>query len=627
MKKKNSFTKVSFILFFCFVLKCQTLIGMPIVNSVSPVSGVQTGGNVVTVSGSGFSGATNVDFGLTPAVIFNVINDSTISATVPAGVPGTVDVRITAAGQSATSPSDFYTYMASGWHGIISAMAIDQVALFNTTTNTFDILIPMSADSLASVITPDGKYIYTANTLPPGFSVIDAATNTIINTVPTMVGSGAFDIVVNPTGTRIYISNNSSGFVTVVDTSTNSVVTDIFVEPNIGPLSMTPDGSTLFVGGFSSGEVTPIDTIMNTVGTAIPAGVFPGKVSIAPSGQKAFIPVFFTDTVLVMDVATRTITNTIFLPPGSGPYGSSLLPNGKKLYVVNITLNTLSVIDVDSETLTTTITLPVMPLNSIPFRSLPRLGQGNSPFWAAATPDSKKVYVISQTNHSVIPIDTATDTVGVPFDDGFEGTFEDLVISPDPAPVAAFSANVVAAGAAATFDASSSLSPIGTVVSYAWDFGDGNTLTTASPEINHIYALPGNYNVTLTVTNTAGTSTSKVFSSGFMSNYGGPTAVITHNIQSLQAPPTNLKGVQKKCQFISQTDYVNVLTWNPPAFGGEPAFYAIYRDTLANQIATVPGNGPLVFRDHNRMKNVTYTYYVVAVSASGVSSAPATVVF
>jgi YVTN family beta-propeller protein len=606
---------------FCFVLSTQHVMGMPVVTSVSPNNGVVAGGNSVTINGSGFFGATQVDFGLRPATTFSVINDSTISATVPVGIPGTVDVRVTASGQSAVSRDDFYTYTAIGWQGIISALEIDQLALFSTATNTFDTLISTSDVSLASVMTPDGSYIYTANSNPPGFSVIDAATDATKTIIPTDVGSGAFDIVVNPLGTRIYISNNLSGFVTVVDTTTNSVIMDIAVQPNLGPLSITPDGSILYVSDFSSGTITLIDTDTNTVTGSISTGFFPGKVSITPDGQKAFIPVFFTDTVLVVDVATQTVTNSISLPSGSGPYGSSLLPNGTTLYVVNISLNTLSVIDVASETFTTTISLPFLLAAFPPFRGLPASDSGSGAFWSAATPDSKTVYVISETSNLVIPIDTQTNTVKTPFD-GVDGSFEDLTISPDPAPVAAFTATAQVAGTATTFDGSASLSPIGTIAFYTWDFGDGTMTTTANALINHVYAVPGNYTVILIVTNTAGTSITKVFSSGFMSNNGGPTASISHAIFVPQEPPINLKGFQIKCQFLTQINYVNVLTWSAPSFGEKPAFYEIFRDSLTNQIGTVPGNGLLTFKDPNRKKNTVYTYYVVAVDSSGVRSDP-----
>jgi PKD repeat protein len=58
-----------------------------------------------------------------------------------------------------------------------------------------------------------------------------------------------------------------------------------------------------------------------------------------------------------------------------------------------------------------------------------------------------------------------------------------------------------AAGATATFDGSASRTDQGTVISqYAWDFGDGTSASTSSPTIEHTFATPGRYAVTLTVT-------------------------------------------------------------------------------------------------------------------------------
>jgi PKD repeat protein len=58
------------------------------------------------------------------------------------------------------------------------------------------------------------------------------------------------------------------------------------------------------------------------------------------------------------------------------------------------------------------------------------------------------------------------------------------------------------AGIAVDFDGSGSSDPDGTIDSYDWDFGDGNTSVGVSP--SHTYDLPGDYTVTLTVTDNDG---------------------------------------------------------------------------------------------------------------------------
>jgi hypothetical protein len=81
------------------------------VTSVSPDAGVPGGGTTpITIIGSGFTGATDVDFGTGHPASFTVNSDTSITTTSPPGT-GTVDVTVTANGQtSPTSPADQYTY-------------------------------------------------------------------------------------------------------------------------------------------------------------------------------------------------------------------------------------------------------------------------------------------------------------------------------------------------------------------------------------------------------------------------------------------------------------------------------------------------------------------------------------
>jgi hypothetical protein len=58
------------------------------------------------------------------------------------------------------------------------------------------------------------------------------------------------------------------------------------------------------------------------------------------------------------------------------------------------------------------------------------------------------------------------------------------------------------------FDATDSCDPVGTIVSYAWDFGDGQVGSGARAD--HVYATAGRYLATLTVTNNLGIPVSTI---------------------------------------------------------------------------------------------------------------------
>ncbi|MFE4228296.1 PKD domain-containing protein [Arthrobacter sp. NPDC056886] len=76
------------------------------------------------------------------------------------------------------------------------------------------------------------------------------------------------------------------------------------------------------------------------------------------------------------------------------------------------------------------------------------------------------------------------------------------VTAPNKAPVAALTAACNALSC--SFDASASSDPDGTVSSWLWDFGDGQTGTGKT--VTHAYATAGNYAVKLTVTDDKGAS-------------------------------------------------------------------------------------------------------------------------
>lgn len=87
--------------------------GVPVVTGVNPNTGTPDGGTTVTISGTGFTGATAVDFGVFTATVFTVNAAGTqITAVDSEGIPNTTwDVTVvTERGTSGTLSADHFTY-------------------------------------------------------------------------------------------------------------------------------------------------------------------------------------------------------------------------------------------------------------------------------------------------------------------------------------------------------------------------------------------------------------------------------------------------------------------------------------------------------------------------------------
>jgi large repetitive protein len=86
---------------------------LPEVFNISPRTGPVTGGFQITISGSGFAGATSVSFGA-DSVTPTVINASLIVVVAPAHAAGVVHLRVTTpAGTSLDDPDDDFTYVGA----------------------------------------------------------------------------------------------------------------------------------------------------------------------------------------------------------------------------------------------------------------------------------------------------------------------------------------------------------------------------------------------------------------------------------------------------------------------------------------------------------------------------------
>src|SRR5690242_17243968 len=85
---------------------------LPTVSSIAPISGPAGGGTIVTLTGTGFTGAMAVGFGDNNAASMTVLGDTSIIAISPPG-SGTVNVTVvTPSGRSAPDASTQFAFTA-----------------------------------------------------------------------------------------------------------------------------------------------------------------------------------------------------------------------------------------------------------------------------------------------------------------------------------------------------------------------------------------------------------------------------------------------------------------------------------------------------------------------------------
>lgn len=531
-------------LFAFWILSIHTLFSAPLITNFTPFVAPSSGGTGVLLTGSGFTGATQVAFGEIAAANFNVNSDTSIFVITPPHSPETVLVTVT--GPSGTSPithEAYFVYQGNGEAYVANATTAS-VSAINTATNATK-GSPITVGNFPSAIgiTPNGTKVYVANQDSNTVSVIDTASHIVIATIP--VGDSPCGLAITPDGTEVYVTNQVDDNVSVINTATNSVVATIPVGSDPIPIAITPNGKKGYVGNnFPDNTVSVIDIDSHTVDTTFPVVNEPFAIAITPDGTKVFVinlfgksvsiirtsdntvvsltafnvPVgvaimsdgtyaYVTDqddqTVSVINVASNTIVAIIpVLPDADTPHGIGITPNGEKAFTAN-QFNTVSIINTITNTVQKTITIP-----------------GNSPTSVAITPDGTKAYVASTGENIVWVIDTATNMVEAMIT--VESTPAIISIAADQAPLAKFTFTIAPNGFLSTFNASASVSPVGTIENYFWDFGDGNTFNTPHPITSHIYTVPGNYIVSLIVTNSAGTSTTQILNPASATILTGP---------------------------------------------------------------------------------------------------------
>ena len=288
---------------------------VPTVTGVSPTSGPSTGGTTVSLTGTGFSGATAINFGSNDPAIFYTINSPTsITVTAPPGVLGLNDITVTTpGGTSPTSAADRFTYTvppapavtkvapASGPNGTFVTVTGTNFAgatavNFGANASTFTVNSPTSISATVppgagfvdvTVVTPGGtsptntsaKYTYTVPSAPTvtgvspgtgftGYSIAIAGTNLIAASGVTFGGTAATFTVNSDTSITATAPAGTGTVDIVVTTSGGTSATGVNDQFSYQSGPPPPSLVATYRGGFGRTGYYPAETALTVSNVA-----------------------------------------------------------------------------------------------------------------------------------------------------------------------------------------------------------------------------------------------------------------------------------------------------------------------------------------------------------------------
>jgi len=432
---------------------------------------------------------------------------------------------------------------ATDWRALVCDLGTNELYPIDLPLNQ-----PPSAESpLVSIpfpgfvaITPDAtRAIVTNDNYPPEKNIfsLDLTTNPISILTSATLEMGSLALALTPDGAKTYVADEN-GDIRVLNTSDLSSITTILNSEFLGKapslIAISPTRPEGYVSTYDN-VVLIFNTNTNHITGSFSLPGTPNSLGIAvtPNGSEVYVGDANSNEIFYITTSDGSVHTITGMTTAQYTNGIAIAPDGTAVYVIQLigaTESVLTKIDTSTHAVVEEFTLPVELFD---------------PRYISITPDGKTVYITYRGEEVPAQYVAYVDTTSGSSSTLQLSTSQDsaqlgIAITPDQAPTARFTPTV--GGATVTFDASASSSPIGSIATYAWDFGDGQTSTTTSPTTSHTYTTSGTFTVTLTVTNTAGTSTELTFTGQTASNNGGPSAVTTQQITVQTIGVAKFKG-------------------------------------------------------------------------------------
>ncbi|HSE13090.1 MAG TPA: hypothetical protein VLB69_10695 [Rudaea sp.] len=169
-------------------------------------------------------------------------------------------------------------------------------------------------------------------TQPAGIAVIDAATNSVTETIP--AGDFPYAIAVTKSGARAFTADLASNTVTFLDLLAGSAIASVPVATEPNALALSADETRLFVASRSA-RLTVIDIASRSTLATIPLLDPPVAIALDPGGRKLYILYESTPVVSMFDTAANALSGTLDNRLDVLPSGFAVRASGAEIYIAN----------------------------------------------------------------------------------------------------------------------------------------------------------------------------------------------------------------------------------------------------------------------------------------------------
>jgi YVTN family beta-propeller protein len=254
---------------------------------------------------------------------------------------------------------------------------------------------------------PDGSRLYFSSEAERVLAVVDSKTRQITKKIP--LSGRPNNITISRDGRLVYVAIVSDpGAVDVIDTSTLERVKSIPTAGGIHNVYVTPDARYIIAGSIAGRKMIVIDARTQApVWSLFNEGVRPIAIEKNTDGstKRLFVQLSEVHGFAVVDFQQRKEVQRVMLPEipeeqrdkgpfnGSPSHGIGVTPDGRSLWVAS-----------RPNGMAYEYSLPDLKL-------VGSVAVGKRPDWLTFTPDSKRLYVATESTNSVTVVDTPSRTV------------------------------------------------------------------------------------------------------------------------------------------------------------------------------------------------------------------------